>query len=192
MGSKLRGTYDDALGLREVETDISETFEAEFPVVTGRTVTILSAGESPDRIALIGGIESGVELTAIKAAGAEHIIVEILRLARQKHEKYEKRGIFQIRPMVLLGHLDWPCKDVEGSALYDVHGELAELIAPSDFEGFGFSEIWLIDCGPKYTSRHDPRAPSDFFRFAPTKKIGFWQRERKRRPYGGLLTDFLT
>jgi len=28
-----------------------------------------------------------------------------------------------------------------------VHQELAELIVPSDFDGFGFSEIWLMDDG---------------------------------------------
>ena len=65
MGRKSRDSYADALGLSEVETGVAETFEAEFPAVTGRLVKILSAGESPDRIALIDGIETGVELTAI-------------------------------------------------------------------------------------------------------------------------------
>jgi hypothetical protein len=73
-----------------------------------------------------------------------------------------------------------------------VHEELAQLIVPSDFAGFGFSEIWLMDDGPKYTSRHDPRAPADFFCFAPPENIRFWERERKRRPYWGLVRDFLT
>jgi hypothetical protein len=90
-----------------------------------------------------------------------------------------------------LGHLDWPAKDVEGPALYDVYEELAELTIPDDFGG-GFSEIWLMDGGPKYTSRRDPRAPADFFCFTPTDSLGFWKRERKRRPYWGLIRDFLT
>jgi hypothetical protein len=30
------------------------------------------------------------------------------------------RGIFDARPIILLGVLDWPAKKVEGSALYDV------------------------------------------------------------------------
>jgi hypothetical protein len=192
MGRRSRDAYDNALGRLEVETGIADTFETEFPVITFRTVKILSPGESPDRIALIDGIETGVELTAIKAGNVEHIIAEVLRLASQKHESYERRGIFDIRPILLLGHLDWPAKDVEGPALYDVHEELAELIVPSDFNGFGFSEIWLIDEGPKYTSRRDPRAPADFFCFAPAEKIGFWELERKRRPYWGLARDFLT
>ncbi len=192
MGRRSRDAYEDALGLREVETDVADTFEAEFPVVTGRTIEILSAGESPDRIVLIDGIETGVELTAIKAGNAEHIITEVLRLTSQKHESYARRGIFDHRPIILLGHLDWPAKDVEGPALYDVHEELAQLIAPSDFDGFGFSEIWLMDVCPKYTSRRDPRAPADFFCFAPAEKIRFWERERKRRPYWGLVRDFLT
>jgi hypothetical protein len=81
MGRKSRDAYDDALGRGEVETSVADTFEAEFSVITGRTVKILSAGESPDRIALIGGIEAGVELTAIKAGSAEHVIAEVLRLA---------------------------------------------------------------------------------------------------------------
>ncbi|MGO8918180.1 MAG: hypothetical protein ACLQJR_19950 [Stellaceae bacterium] len=192
MGQKSRDAYEDTLGRREVETGVADTFEAEFPVITGRTVKILSAGESPDRVALIDGIETGVELTSIKAGSADHIIAEVLRLASQKHESYERRGIFDSRPIILLGHLDWPAKNVEGPALYDVHQELAELIVPSEFEGFGFSEIWLMDDGPKYTSRRDPRTPADFLCFAPAEKIGFWERERRRRPYWGLVRDFLT
>jgi hypothetical protein len=192
MGRKSRDAYDDALGRGEVETSVADTFEAEFSVITGRTVKILSAGESPDRIALIGGIEAGVELTAIKAGSAEHVIAEVLRLASQKHESYQRRGIFDRRPIILLGHLDWPAKDVEGPALYDMNEELAERIVPSDFDGFGFSEIWLMDDGPKYTSRRDPRTPAYFFCFAPVEKIGFWERERKLRPYWGLVRDFLT
>jgi hypothetical protein len=133
-----------------------------------------------------------IELTTIKADSADHIIAEVSRLAGQKHESYERRGIFDICPIILLGHLDWPAKDVEGLALYDMHKELAELIAPNDFSPFGFSEIWLMDDGPKYTSRRDPRAPADFLCFAPAETIGFWGRERKRRPYWGLIRGFRT
>jgi hypothetical protein len=191
MGRRSGDAYDNELGRREVETDTADTFEAEFPVITGRTVRILSAGESPDRIALVGGIETGVELTSIKAGSADQVIAEVLRLASQKNESYQRRDIFGPRPIILLGQLDWPAKDVEGPALYDVHKELAEQIVPSDFDGFGFSEIWLMDAGPKYTSRSDPRAPADFYCFAPAEKFGFWERERKRRPYWGLVRDFL-
>jgi hypothetical protein len=152
-------------------------------------VTILSAGETPDRVALIDGIETGVELTAIKAGTADNMIAEVLRLARQKHESYARRGIFGARPTMLLGHLDWPARDVEGQALYDAHDEILELVVPSDFGDLGFSEIWLMDDGPKYTSRRDPRAPADFFCFAPAERTGFWERERKRRPYWDLLRD---
>jgi hypothetical protein len=139
----------------------------------------------------LDGIETGVELTSIKADSADDIIAEFLRLAGKKHESYKRRDIFDSRPIILLGHLDWPARDVEGPALYDVHEEIADLIAPSDFEGFGFSEIWLMDHGPKYTSRRDLRAPADFFCFAPVDKIGFWERERKRRSYWGLVRDHL-
>jgi len=191
MGRKSRSGDEEALGLREAETSAAETFEAEFPVVTRRLVKILSEGESPDRIALIDGIETGVELTSIKAGSADDIAAEVWRLARQKHERYERRGIFEARPIMLLGELDWPARDVEGPALYDVYEELAGLIAPGDFTRFGFSEIWLMDDGPKYTSRRDPRAPADFFCFVPDKWSCFWERERKRRPYWGLMRDFL-
>ena len=61
--------------------------------------------------------------------------------------------------------------------------ELEDLIVASGFYRFGFSEIWLMDDGLKYTSRQDRRAPAE--------KIGFWQRERKRRPYWGFVRDFL-
>jgi hypothetical protein len=187
-----RSSYEDAVSRREVETGVADTFEAEFPVITGRTVKILLAGESTDRVARIDGIETGVELTCIKAGSADNNIAELLRLGAKSTRATKRRGIFDTRPIILLGHLDWPAKDVEGPALYDVHEELAELIVPSDFDGFGFSEIWLIDDGPKYTSRRDPRTPADFFCFAPAEKIGFEECERKRRPYWGLVRDFLT
>lgn len=180
--------YDSLLGKREVETGMAETFEAEFPVVTGRTVEILSYGESPDCIAQIDGIETGVELTSIKAGSAENMILEMHRLAHKKHASYDARRLFQTRPIILLGHLDWPARDVEGPTLYDVWEELDDSFDPSDFEGLGFSEIWLMDETFKYTSRKDPRCPADFFCFAPTGQIGFWERERKRRPYWAFLT----
>jgi hypothetical protein len=192
MARRLSNVSDYALGRREAEASVADTFEAEFPVITGRAVQILSAGESPDRIALIDGVETGLELTAIKAGSADHILAEILRLASQKHESYKRRGIFAVRPIILLGDLDWPAKHLEGPALYDVYEELSALINSDDFNGFGFGEIWLMDDGPKYTSRRDPRAPADFFCFAPAEKVGFWERERKRRPYWGLIRDFYT
>lgn len=192
MGRKSRDPYTDARGLNEAETGIADTFEAEFPTITGRRVEISSVGESPDRIALIDGIETGIELTAIHAGSADDIIAEALRLAGKKHESYLRREIFTAQPIILLGHLDWPARDVEGPALYDVYEELAELIVPGDFAGFGFSEIWLMDDGPKYTSRRDPRAPADFFCFTPADSIGFWEQERKRRPYWELRREFYT
>ena len=132
------------------------------------------------------------ELTSIRTGSADDIIAEVWRLASKKNDSYKRRGIFDTRPLMLLGHLGSIRDDTERPALYDVHKELAELIVPSDFEGFGFSEIWLMDCGPKYTLRRDPRTPADFFCVAPAETIGFWERERKRHPYWGLIRDFLT
>jgi hypothetical protein len=85
MGRKSRDSYEDAVGLHEVETDIADTFEAEFPIVTDRAVEMLPADDlSPDRVALIDGVETGVELTSIKAGSADAIIVEVWRLANKK------------------------------------------------------------------------------------------------------------
>jgi hypothetical protein len=40
----------------------ASTFEAEFPVVTGRTVQMIEFDhEPPDRVALINGMETGFE-----------------------------------------------------------------------------------------------------------------------------------
>jgi|ERR1051326_597931 hypothetical protein len=195
--------YDYQLGRREVETGVADTFEAEFPMVTGRPVEILSCGESPDRITRIDGIETGLELTAIQASSAEDMVFEMHRLARKKHETYERRGIFIDRPLILLGHLSWPalstkereCLSMETCyeamakypALYDVWEEVDQMVDTSDFSGFGFSEIWLMDDGFKYSSRRDPRSPADFFCFSPDGRVGFWERERKRRPYWNLI-----
>lgn len=190
MGRTSKDAYDYALGLREVETGAAETFAAEFPVVTGRRVEILSAGEAPDRMMLIDGVETGVELTLIKAGDADAMISEMLRLAAKKHKTYSRRGIFAAHPLMLLGQLDWPAKDVEGLALYDVHEELAVRLIPRDFSGFGFSEIWLMDDSYKYSARRHPGLPADFFCFAPAEHIGFCQNQRKRRPYWGLMAGY--
>jgi hypothetical protein len=128
MGHKWRDPYEDKLGLRETEISAAETFALEFREVTGRSVVILSEGESPDRIMLIEGIETGVELTTIRAGGADDIIDELLRLAQKKHETYQRRGIFDKGPMMLLGILGGPAHGVEGPALYDVYEELAGLL----------------------------------------------------------------
>jgi hypothetical protein len=40
MGRRSNDAYDNALGLRESEDGIADTFEAEFPTITGRTVKI--------------------------------------------------------------------------------------------------------------------------------------------------------
>ena|SRR5215472_4411839 len=114
------------------------------------------------------------------------------RIAGWKRKSYLRRGIFATRPIILLGHLSWPAPGVEGPALYDVREELADWTVPEDFAGFGFSEIWLMDNGPKYTSRRDPRAQADFFCFVPADHAGFWERERQRLPYWGLIEDLMT
>jgi hypothetical protein len=139
---------------------------------------------------MIDNIETGIELTAIHAGNAGDVIAKMLRIIDRKRESYSRRGIFQTRPIILLGHLTWPARDVEGPALYDLYEELAELTVPDDF-GEGFSEIWLMDAGPKYTWRRDPRARADFFCFVPDDNVGFWERERKRLPYWGLIRDLL-
>ena len=78
------------------------------PSRAGRS-TILSAGDSPDRIALIDGIETGVELTAIHSDGADHIVDEAFAFGAAKASvSYEMRGIFDGRPIILLGRLSRP------------------------------------------------------------------------------------
>jgi hypothetical protein len=198
---------DYVIGKRMCEDMTAEAFESDFPKVTGRTVEIIGGDDPPDVVALIDGVETGVELTAIMAASAEDIVLGMHRLAKQKYQKYDRRGLFGARPMILLGHLSWPAigtKERENvtmeamyeamaayPALWDVWEEVADIYAPSDFDGFGFSEIWLMDDGYKYTSRRDPRAPADFYCFAPADQAGFWQRERKRRqPYWHLYAGY--
>ncbi len=44
----------------------------------------------------------------------------------------------------------------------------------------------------KYTSRKDPRFPADFFCFSPHDKFGFWEQERKRRPYWAWICELLS
>jgi hypothetical protein len=169
-------------GKRISEEMTSEIFESEFPRVTDRSVEVLSHGQAPDCTALMGGVEMGVELTAIHAADAGGVVAEVYRLSQKKSASYIPRGIFS-RPITLLCKLDWPCRDVEGPALYDIYPDIEELTVPDGFDALGFTEIWLMDAGDKYTSRKDPRCPADFFCFWPADKFGFWGRPRKRRPY---------
>jgi hypothetical protein len=174
---------DYVIGKRMCEDMTAEAFASDFPKVTGRTVEIVGGDDPPDVIALIDGIETGVELTAIMAASAEDIVLEMHRLATQKHEKYDRRGLFGARRMYQ-AMATYP-------ALWDVWEEVDGMYDPSDFDGFGFSEIWLMDDGMKYTSRRDPRAPADFFCFAPSDQGGFWELGRKRRPpYWHLHVDY--
>jgi hypothetical protein len=49
MARRSSNAYDNALGLSE--TIVADTFETEFPAITGWTIEILAHGESPDRIA---------------------------------------------------------------------------------------------------------------------------------------------
>jgi hypothetical protein len=85
---------DDVIGKRMCEDMTAEAFESDFPKVTGRTVEIIGGDDPPDVIALIEGVETGVELTAIMAASAQDIVLGMHRLAKQKHEKYDRRGLF--------------------------------------------------------------------------------------------------
>jgi hypothetical protein len=57
--------YDALLARREVEDSVADVFEAEFLVVTGRSVEIVGRGESPDYEVLIDDVKTGLELTAI-------------------------------------------------------------------------------------------------------------------------------
>jgi hypothetical protein len=180
--------YDSILGLRETEGSIAEIFEAEFPLVTGRSVKIIGEGLSPDREALIDEIKTGLELTAIHAGDAYTVLSEIERISHKKGTSYRQRGLFA-RPIILLGDLDWPARDTEGAALFEFYDELTSLVDAKAFDSRGFSEIWLVDAGYKYSSRRDPRTPADFFCFAPVCNFGFYQRERKRRPNWSLLQD---
>lgn len=45
-----------------------ESFVSSFPRVTGRLVEVIGQGESPDFVALVEGVETGIELTEIRAA----------------------------------------------------------------------------------------------------------------------------
>jgi hypothetical protein len=113
---------------------------------------------------------------------------EICRILAKKGASYQHRGLFA-RPIILLGHLDWPARDAESTALFDCHRDLVYLIDANPLDSCGFSEVWLMDAGYKYSSRRDPRCPADFFCFAPANDFGFYQRERKRRPYWSAIQD---
>jgi hypothetical protein len=61
-------TRDVDYGKKLVEQMIMESFVSSFPRVTGRLVEVIGQGESPDFVALVEGVETGIELTEIRAA----------------------------------------------------------------------------------------------------------------------------
>jgi hypothetical protein len=169
-------TRDVDYGKTLVEQMIMESFVGSFPRVTGRPVEVLSQGESPDFVALVENIETGIELTEIRADSPESYLDEVVRLSSKKEIIFERNGVFR-RPTILLCHSDQP-------PIYDMRRFLDGVPTWCDLTETQFSEIWLMDLSDEYYSIRDPRKPADFYCLSPAEMGGFYECERTRKPFG--------
>jgi hypothetical protein len=87
-------------GKQMVEEMMMEPFLDSYPYLTGRTVEIISQGESPDFLAFIDGREMGIELTQIHAETPGDYLDEVVRLVLKKEAIYDQHGVF-LRPTIL-------------------------------------------------------------------------------------------
>lgn len=163
-------------GKKLVEQMIIESFVDSFPRVTGRHVGIISQGESPDFVALVEGLEIGIELTEIRAESPEAYLDEVVRLSLNKEMTFERIGVFR-RPTILLCHGRQP-------PIYDMRRFLDSTASWCDLTETQFSEIWLMDLSDEYYSIRDPRKPADFYCLSPAEMAGFYECERTRKPFG--------
>jgi hypothetical protein len=68
---------------------------------------------------------------------------------------------------------------------YDVRHQLESSMNWEDFDGLGFSEIWLMDLADAYYSAQDPRRPADLFSLKPLAWLGFHRYGyHDRKPFG--------
>lgn len=94
---------DIDIGKREAERMALEPFGDAFPLLTGRSLEVLSQGESPDFEALVEGAPMGMELSEIRRmANGFDYMDEVTRLVARKGESYTRRGCFIPRPIMLV------------------------------------------------------------------------------------------
>jgi hypothetical protein len=167
---------DSDHGKQMAEEMMMEPFLDSYPRLTGRTVEIISQGESPDFLALIDGRETGIELTKIHAETPDDYLDEVIRLALKKETSYDQRGVFS-RPTILLCYGDHP-------PIFDMLGFLDGSPSWADLTDSKFTEIWLMDLSDEYYSAQDPRKPADLYCLSPADLRGFYELPRTRKPYG--------
>jgi hypothetical protein len=153
-----------------------------FPAITGRLVTDdaegdFPSGPSPNFVIGLDGRAFGIELTEVRGVddGWEYL-EEASRLAWQKHDSYERRGLFRY-PIALVLHSN-------AVPLFDIERHLRAGGA-DEFAGIGFAEVWSVDFSDAYYSAGHPLRPADMFCFKPETwfgfhRIGWWDR----KPYG--------
>ena len=76
---------DSDHGKQMAEEMMMEPFLDSYPRLTGRTVEIISQGESPDFLALIDGRETGIELTKIHAETPDDYLDEFRQDGSSAH-----------------------------------------------------------------------------------------------------------
>ncbi|MDQ2081033.1 hypothetical protein RA307_12645 [Xanthobacteraceae bacterium Astr-EGSB] len=174
---------DKERGKHMVEEMVLEQLMESFPVITGRAITEEAHGEfaqvegSPDFVFGLDGHALGIELAEIRhAEDAEAYLAEVSQLAWQKHESYERRGLFRNPIALILHSIAIP--------LFDIQRELAAA-SSDEFDEVGFVEVWCVDFSDAYYSAQDLRRPADMFCFKPRQwfgfhRIGWWDR----KPFG--------
>lgn len=172
------------MGKRMIEDMVLDELRESFPRITRREITDDWSDDfervegSPDFVVGVDGKAMGIELAEIRNAGdAAGYYAEASRLTWQKHESYERRGLFA-NPIILLLHSKQP-------ALFDIQGELEALCDAAEFDGTGFAEVWAIDFSDEYFSAGHPLRFADMFCFKPDAAFGFRRvGDHGRKPFG--------
>ena len=164
---------------KEMEADLLDAFVESHELITGRRLTDIETGESPDFTAHLDGQRVGLEVTEVRVDGEcdpYDFMAEAWRIADKKNSSYLRHNRFQI-PIILIFFSRRP-------PLADFHGRLDD-VAIDDFSALNFHEVWLADMSDEYFSNRDPRRPADLFGLAPVEFRGFHRfGDWDRKPYG--------
>lgn len=164
---------------KEIESDLLDAFVESQTLITGRAITYIDTGESPDFVASMDGRAVGLEVTELRlddeTSGWDYV-AEAWRIAAKKDSTYRRHERFAI-PIILIMFAERP-------PLYDLQNDIA-MEALEDFDGLGFTEIWFADLSDEYYSVRDPRRPADLFGVSPPAYRGFHRYGKwDRKPYG--------
>jgi hypothetical protein len=164
---------------KEIESELLDAFVESHMSITGRTISEIEPGESPDFSARMDNQTVGFEVSELRlddeTSGWDYV-AEAWRIAEKKDASYRRHNRFVI-PIILILFAERP-------PLFDLQHDIAAT-ALEDFDGLAFTEIWFVDMSDEYYSVRDPRRPADLFGVSPPAYRGFHRHGNwGRKPFG--------